>query len=211
MRKMFLFNTVMISAAILFASCNRSVQQQSSKDEPTSSEEVTLHEDFRVDLTQSKVLWMGEALGVYQHEGTVNFNVVSLTVSDGVITGGNFVVDLQSIISTDENFNPEEGYSKEKLKGHLMSPDFFDVENHPNASFAIENVENDSATGILSIRGYEHPEKVENITITQEGERIEISGDLVFNRKKYDVSWDYPMKDRILSEDITLKIILVGS
>ena len=36
-------------------------------------------------------------------------------------------------------------------------------------------------------------------------------GDLVFIRKKYDVSWDSPMKDRILSKDITLKIVLIGS
>jgi len=52
---------------------------------------------------------------------------------------------------------------------------------------------------------------VENIMLTKEGDQIKITGDLVFDRKKYDVSWDSPVKDRVLLNDIVLKVELIGS
>jgi len=44
----------------------------------------------------------------------------------------------------------------------------------------------------------------------KEGDMVKITGDLTFDRKKYDVSWDSPVKERVLSKDIKLKIELIG-
>jgi polyisoprenoid-binding protein YceI len=115
------------------------------------------------------------------------------------------------MVPTDENYNPEQGNTPEKLVGHLKSPDFFDTENYPTAKFEITKVEGNTAMGMLTVRGITNEEKVENIAMKKEGDKVLISGDLVFDRKKYEVSWDSPVADRVLSSDIELKIELIGS
>jgi polyisoprenoid-binding protein YceI len=132
-------------------------------------------------------------------------------MKDGKITGGSFTADMTSMTPTDKNYSPEEGSTPEKLVGHLSSADFFDIENYPSAKFEIKSVEGNSATGMLTIRGITNEEKVENIIFSNDGTTVKIMGDLIFDRKKYDVSWDSPVKDRILSNDIELKIELIGS
>lgn len=200
-----------IAFVVLFSlACNRKTDQGKASEKKVSEEKVVLKNDFIVDLDLSKVLWSGESLGMYKHEGTVNLSEANIIIQDGKISGGNFTADLTTITATDENFNPAEGYTKEKLKGHLMSADFFDVENYPEASFILNQLNETVADGTLTIRGHSHAEQVKNIAISRDGENVKITGEMVFNRKKYDVSWDYSMKDRILSEDIKLKIILVG-
>ena len=106
---------------------------------------------------------------------------------------------------------PEEGSTPEKLVGHLSSADFFDVENFPTAKFEITSVEGNTAKGMLTIRGISHEETVENIAMTKEGEKTKITADLVFDRKKYDVLWDSPMKEMLLSNDVKLTVELIGS
>ena len=200
---------MVVAVGIIFTSCSQNDQKQTTTASNEKAEikvsNVTLNPD------QSRIIWSGEMLGVYMHEGTLNLKQTNITMNDGKITGGSFVADLTSITPTDKNYNPEEGSTPDKLVGHLSSADFFDVENFPTANFEITKVEGSTAMGMLTIRGISSEEKVENIVITKDGEKVKISGDLVFDRKKYDVAWDSPMKDRILSKDIKLTIELIGS
>lgn len=200
----------MIAATGLFlASCSQSGQKQTS--ETTTEKAETTITSVSVNAADSKVMWKGEMLGIYAHEGTLNLTQANISMKDGKISGGSFTTDMKSMVPTDENYNPEEGSTPEKLVGHLSSADFFDVEQFPTATFEIKRVEDNTAFGMLTIRGITNEEKVENIVMTKEGNQVKITGDLVFERKKYDVSWDSPMKDRILSNDIELKIELIGS
>ena len=200
------FILVTITFALIMSACNSG--KTSSEDTQEKKSTSIKAEDITIDTESSKILWKGEALGVYAHTGTVDFKEATITVSDGEITGGQFVADLTTITPTDENYNPEEGSTKEKLVGHLSSPDFFDIANYPEASFVITEVSEQTATGNLTIRGNTHVEKVKDITVAQDGDTYTIKGILTFDRKKYDVSWDYPMKDRVLSKDIVLDIQL---
>lgn len=200
----------MIAATGLFlASCSQSDQKQTAEAETEKS--ATTITSVTVNTSNSKVVWKGEMLGIYAHEGTLNLTQSNITMKEGKITGGSFVVDMKSITPTDKNFNPEEGTTQEKLVGHLSSAEFFDVEQFPTAKFEIKSVEGNTANGLLTVRGVTNEEKVENISMAKEGDKVIITGDLVFDRKKYDVSWDSPMKERILSNDIELKIELIGS
>ena len=200
----------MIAATGLFlASCSQSGQKETT--EATMDNAATTITNVTVNPADSRIIWKGEMLGVYSHEGTLNLTQTNIMMKDGKITGGSFTADMTSMTPTDENYNPEEGSTPEKLVGHLSSADFFDVENFPTATFEIKQVEGTTAMGMLTIRGITNEEKVENISMAKDGDQIKISGDLVFDRKKYDVSWDSPMKDRILSNDIELKIVLIGS
>jgi polyisoprenoid-binding protein YceI len=200
----------MIAAVgILFASCSQNAPKEA---ESASTEKTeTVIDNIIVNAEQSRIIWSGEMLGVYVHEGTLNFNQASISMNKGKMTGGSFIANLRSIVPTDENYNAEKGNTQEKLVGHLSSADFFDVENFPTAKFEITSVAGNTAKGMLTIRGISNEETVENITITKEGENTRISGELVFDRKKYDVAWDSPMKDMVLSNDVKLKIELVGN
>jgi len=200
----------MIAATGLFlASCSQGGQKETM--EAVDDKAETKISNVNIKAADSKVLWKGEMLGVYAHEGTLALTEANIYMKDGKINGGSFTADMTTMTPTDKNYNPEEGSTPEKLVGHLSSPDFFDVENYPIAKFEIKSVEGNSATGMLTIRGITNEEKVENITLSNDGNNVKIMGDLVFNRKKYDVNWDSPVKDRILSKDIELKIELIGS
>lgn len=79
-----------------------------------------------------------------QHHGTVGLTEGNLMIKDGEVAGGKFVFDMNSIAVLDLT-NPE---WNGKLTRHLKSPDFFEVENHPQATFEITVVKPIQATSV---------------------------------------------------------------
>ena len=201
------FSAIMLSIFLL-ASCG-SKTTNNKEVENTSEEKETITSTAKVqsiNLEESNVHWKGEMLGMYSHEGNIDLSKAELLMADGKIAGGSFEVDMTTMVPTDDNFNPAEGKTADKLVGHLSSPDFFDVENHATASFKINSVDGSTATGTLTVRGKSGEETVENITVNEDGS---VTGELKFNRKNYDVAFDHPMKEMVLSNTINLKITLV--
>ena len=73
------------------------------------------------------------------------------------------------------------------------------------------NVVNDNvATGMLTVRGKTHEEKVTDILITENGDMVTASGNLVFDRQKYGVAWSSGAKDMVLNDNIELSIEMSG-
>jgi len=104
---------------------------------------------YNVDVKQSKIEWSGTKKSGY-HPGSFALKGGSISVENGKLTGGSFVIDLTSLKVLDE--------SAEKLEGHLKSKDFFDVEKFSTATFDIKSVKyisEDKATidGELTIKG----------------------------------------------------------
>ena len=201
---------VLFSASLFMISCSGG-SDQSSETETTEEATDSTMASFTVDVPSSAVMWRGEMLGLYSHEGTLNFSEANVDVVNGEIAGGSFVVDLRSMTPTDENYKPEEGSTPEKLVGHLSSADFFAVDSFPTATFVIESVEGNTATGTLEVRGVKNQETVNNITFLDEEGTKMLRGTLTFNRKNYDVAFDMPVADKVLSDDIQLDIKLVAS
>ena len=115
---------------------------------------------------------------------------------------------MSTITPTDENYNEES--TAEKLVGHLGSPDFFDVENFPTATFEITEGGTESLTGTLTIRGKSDTETVQLEGISSpDGESWEITGQLTFDRKKYDVAFDHPVQEMVVSDEVTVDIKLI--
>ena len=67
-------------------------------------------------------------------------------VKDGNITGGNFVININSLKITDQDTS---GVSK--LTAHLLSPDFFDAAKFGTARFEITGVEAYDAAKMQSL------------------------------------------------------------
>jgi len=92
---------------------------------------------YAVNTGTSSLTWTGgKKVGGSSHSGTFSISEGSLGVDKGDITGGTFTIDINSMKNTDMAGSEGAG----KLEGHLKSPDFFNVAEFPNATFAITKV-----------------------------------------------------------------------
>mgnify|MGYP001951116902 CR=1 FL=1 len=113
-----------------------------------------------VDHVNSSITWKIDKVFSDGHTGTVSLKSGEMTTDEeGNLVGGNFVVDLNSLTSTDM----EDGDHKTDMVNHLKgigeegADDFFNVTVHPEASLEITSVSNEGeehiATGNLTIKG----------------------------------------------------------
>ncbi len=167
---------------------------------------------YAVSSDQSNIRWEGVMLGVKKHHGNVKFTDGTVTVAGGQLVGGEFTVDLNTIAPLDSAYaaDTEKQGRRQDLVGHLKSPDFFDVQNHPNAKLRITGVNGNTANAELTIRGITHPETIQNIQLTENNGELRASGELTFDRQKYDVKFQTGAQDMVISDDIKLNIELVG-
>ncbi len=113
-------------------------------------------EKVAVKTGESKVTWKAYKV-TGSHTGTVVLKEGALVFDEGTLTGGEFVVDMTSLISTDL-----EGEYKQKLEGHLKSDDFFGVAQHPTSKVVFTDVKASGknsyeVTGDLTIKGITKP------------------------------------------------------
>ena len=206
MKKNLLF-VAAISVSVALASCAGG--GETATEESTTPEEVVVESNtWTIDSAASSVRWEGGTAGaqVYSHFGTIGVQSGMVTTEGGAITAGKFEIDMTSISPKDENYSEENPASK--LAGHLASDDFFSIETYPNASFVAKSVDGNTISGDLTIKGKTNEETitVENVEIN--GDNMNATGTLVFDRQKYDVAWAHYLKDVVLSDDITLNITL---
>ena len=87
-----------------------------------------------VVIADSKIEWVGyKVLG--KHTGEIRLKEGILNFEGEKLVGGNFIIDMSTISSTDL-----EGETALNLIGHLSSPDFFNISEHPEASYVITKV-----------------------------------------------------------------------
>ena len=121
--------------ALTFAACNNNAADKVE----TTEKKTAANADgtaYAVDST-STITWTGSK-PTGKHTGTFKISEGSFNVKDGALTGGSFLIDINSLSNEDLASDPE---SKGKLEGHLKSPDFFDVAKYPTAKFEITAVE----------------------------------------------------------------------
>jgi polyisoprenoid-binding protein YceI len=163
-----------------------------------------------IDATSSKLLWKGEMLGLYSHNGQINFTSGKVNLKDGKIISGEAVIDMNSIKPLDDAYEATGQKTKEGLVGHLSSPDFFDIANNPTASFAITSISGNSGKGNLTLRSTTLEETIQDIVITPQGESVKINGSVTFDRTKYGVKFAMPVKEKVLSNDIIMNFEIVA-
>ena len=128
-----------------------------------------------IDLRESSVNWTGRNL-LNKHEGTIALKSGTLETAGGTLTGGRFVLDMHDVACADLKGDSLHGV----LIAHLLSDDFFDVENYPEAVFEITSAEpvagadagapNLKITGLLTLKDATHPvEFTASSGVTDEG------------------------------------------
>ena len=175
--------------------------------------EVMPEAKFKADLAASTIEWKGfKPTGT--HNGTIDLESGVLNTTDGKISGGTFLIDMSSIKVTDI---PAEDEGNGQLVGHLTSPDFFDVENHPNAAFEITGLE--EAEGKMMLSGNLALKDVKNnitfpVSVTQENDSISLESEtFTIDRSKWNVKYGSKsffddLGDKFINDDIELKITL---
>ncbi|NKI28084.1 YceI family protein [Arenibacter sp. 6A1] len=109
-----------------------------------------------VKTAESTVTWKGYKV-TGSHYGTIALKEGALIFDGDKLTGGEFVVDMTTLIATDL-----EGEYRTKLEGHLKSDDFFGVTKNPTSKLVFKKVKatgknSYKVTGDLTIKGITKP------------------------------------------------------
>lgn len=207
-------------AMALLSSCTSSPEgEAATTGEATETATATAEaKSLTADVSASSISWEGTKPGG-SHVGNIGIKSGSLSVKDGNIEAGEFVLDMGSITCTDEGM--DDG-TKAKLVGHLSAPDFFDVAKYPEAQFviaevnALEGVEGmtHSIKGNLTMK--EKTQSVTfnaNVTANENGVTAE-SNAFTIDRNQWGVSYGSTLvgalKDEAISDNIGLTIKLVA-
>lgn len=91
---------------------------------------------YSLNTSESMVTWIGYKPSG-KHNGTIGVTEGTISVENGAITAGSFNIDVQSLVVLDI---PADDEMNGKLKGHLMSPDFFAADSFPTATFEVVSV-----------------------------------------------------------------------
>jgi polyisoprenoid-binding protein YceI len=161
-----------------------------------SSLTYTLAEATTISFTGSKITGIHEG-GFSGFEGTIT-----------MVEGDPLRSSMQLTIDTSSMWT-----DSDKLTGHLKSSDFFDVENHPTATFTSTEIvpaaEGYVITGNLDLHGITH-----SITFPA---AIEIAPDTVtakaeFSLMRFDFGIVYPgKKDDLIRDEVVVKFDLVAT
>lgn len=170
---------------------------------------MTEAQSLSANTEESNIRWYGEELTGKTHFGNLKFKEANLDLQDGIITGGSFTVDMNSLSVEDLS-----GGGKKRLEGHLRSDDFFSVEKHNEALLKITQkgkATGDTQTlyGDLTIKGKKHPVE---FTITLEDKNT-AKAQLTFDRSIYDVSFRSGsffenLGDKLILDDIRMEVAL---
>ena len=169
---------------------------------------------IEVNKDESRLQWIGSKL-TSSHQGDIKLKSGQLEIKDGKLIGGMFVIDMNTIKTTDIE---DEKY-RLKLDNHLKNEDFFDVNNHPYSTLEIINVrhlkkEYYKITADLTIKGITRPIIFEAYVKIDDG--FEAKSDIIFDRTKWDIKYksktffDNLVGDSLILDEIQLKLFLVS-
>lgn len=142
MKKMSFFNTS-ATLLVLFSCTNAPESDQATTTEAQTVQTPVAGEAWKVDSNASKLEWVATKVTGY-HTGTVPIKNGELNMSNNQLVGGRFVLDMANMVVSGPSGS--KAADNNKLLGHLKSPDFFDVSNHPEASFVITGIKPFSGT-----------------------------------------------------------------
>ena len=164
-------------------------------------------QETTINAAESSIHWLGKKI-TGQHEGNINLLSGSLIMENGLLTGGDFIVDMNSIASTDLK-----GESAKKLEGSLKSEEWFDAENHPQAKLVFTSVVSQdvglyNVTGDFTIKGKTNP-----ATFELKVNYLEATTKVIIDRTLYNIlngsnSFFSNLKDKIINNYFELHVNL---
>ncbi|MFT2008497.1 YceI family protein [Pontibacter sp. 13R65] len=170
---------------------------------------------YKVEAGKSEVKWHAKKV-TGEHMGNIKLKEGQILVDGNKPTGGNFVIDMNSITCTDIADAEYNG----KLIGHLKNDDFFSVDKFPTSTFKITSLTpvknaaagkpNYTVKGNLTIKGITNPIEFPAVITVKNG-AASAKADVVVNRAKYDIrygstSFFDSLGDKAIDDNFTLSL-----
>lgn len=164
---------------------------------------------FDIVVAQSNINWTGRKV-TGAHNGTIELKKGELTLTDGKISAGNFIIDTASIKIVDIT----DPATNAQFAGHLASDDFFSTTTYPEAYFQITAVLDDHISGNLTIKDITHPVSFD-AQITVADDNLIAAGKIIIDRTKYDIrfrsgNFFKDLGDTLIYNDFELSIIITA-
>lgn len=160
----------------------------------------------KIDVKNSELNWKATKL-TGKHWGTVKIKEGNIKEKDGSLTGGNFVVDMESIDIDKEDL---QGEWKAKLLTHLNSADFFSVDKFKTSELKIKSVKSLKNNKFLvsaemTIKG--KTQAVKDFEVAKKDGAYK--GTIVFNRTKFGIKYNSGsffenLGDKLIHDDVSL-------
>src|SRR3954451_17973078 len=155
---------------------------------------------YAADRVHSSVAFEVQYMGIGTFGGAVSD--FDATLADGRLSGSARIATLEV---KDEN-----------LHAHLLAPEFFDAERHPEVSFSTEQaeVEGERVTfeGEITIKGITQPATLAGTIVGPTtdpygNERYGLKLETTIDRTQFGILWnnDMPNGTKALSDEVTLK------
>lgn len=165
---------------------------------------------FQIVNAQSNIDWIGRKV-TGAHNGTIGIKDGTLILTDGKLSGGNFVIDTTSIKILDVT----DPATNAQFAGHLASDDFFSIDKYPEASLQITGVSGKHVQGDLTIKGITHPVSFDVTVNTDNGDVVTAYGKLVIDRTKYGIKFRSgnffkDLGDTLIYNDFELQVTITA-
>lgn len=177
---------------------------------------------YKVDIGRSELSWIGYYVFSFsEHNGTINLSGGEITIDDQQIISGYFDIDMKTI--KDLDMSADDG--AKDLENHLMSDDFFSVNDFPTAHFEITKTEkikdavagrpNYDVTGDLTLKGFKNSVTFPAL-INFNDNGIEAKAKFKFDRTRWNVRYNsgkffFDIGDGAISDAIGMEIHLFTS
>lgn len=219
MKKNILSLCVVATLAFGAVSCNN--DKSKAGDAVKIEDATTDAARFVVDANDSKIDWIGSKVGG-EHKGDLKLKSGELSVKDGVVQGGSFIIDVQSINVTDLS-----GDDKAKLEGHLKglaqdesADHFFNTTKFPEGKFEISSIADEGGktfiTGNLTLKDITKSVKFPAVIKVTDNDVTVESEAFAINRTDFNINYGSGSKftdlaaDKVISDDIKLQVKVVA-
>lgn len=171
---------------------------------------------YEVLNKESKIIWQDVPFVGKPHEGTIQLASGTLvTAANGKAKGGNFVINMKSLVYPD----PKTGKGGNGLEEHLHSDDFFSTMRYPTATFRTTKIvpgtkpNEYTITGNLTLKGVSNVITFPAI-INAEGDKLKAQAMVTINRTLWGITYKSynflaQVKDDMIPNDIKLSMNLV--
>lgn len=167
--------------------------------------DLNAQDRLTADPARAKIEWRGEKV-LGEHKGTVNLASGWLTWQNNSITGGEFLIDMNSIKDAENN---------QKLEGHLRSDDFFSVGKYPVSRLVISQstpFDKGTATisGSLTIRDITNPIEF-RANMQKKDDGMWFFAKVIIDRAKYNIKYGSGsffdnLGDKTIYDEFELKV-----
>lgn len=175
---------------------------------------------YVVDTALSQIDWVGKN-PAEAHTGTIKLAKGNLTMDTDKVTGGSFVMDMNTITVTDLDVQKGKVTLEQHLKGSKKENEdhFFNVKKFPTAAFEITNLVTKNGklelSGNLTIKGITKNISFPVTTTVTENELRLKSESFTIDRTQWKVNYASKsifgnLGDKFINDDIEIKLHIIA-